>query len=147
MSLDVYLISPEIQPEESSKIFIREDGQNKEISHSEWDKRFPGQEPLVVKESSHYVFCGNITHNLSKMANMAGLYEALWRPEELDITHAHQLIDILRDGLCLLKDAPVRFKALNPENGWGNYEGLVRFVEDYLKACEENPQAQIRVSR
>ena len=34
----------------------------------------------------------NITHNLSRMAQDAGIYHYLWRPEEMNITQAGQLI-------------------------------------------------------
>lgn len=30
---------------------------------------------------------------------------------------------------------------------WGHYEGLVSFVERYLNACIENPEAIVKVSR
>jgi len=38
-------------------------------------------------------------------------------------------------------------KKHNPKNGWGDYEGLVRFVKEYLKACIDYPDAEIKVSR
>lgn len=93
------------------------------------------------------VFWQNITHNLATMADNAGLYEALWRPEELGFLKAYELIPTLEAGLKRLKDSPEHYKKLNPENGWGSYEGLVAFVEQYLEACKENPDADIDVSR
>jgi hypothetical protein len=53
----------------------------------------------------------------------------------------------LRAGLELLRGDPERFKKHNPENGWGSYEGLIDFVENYLEACEEYPNADINISR
>lgn len=38
-------------------------------------------------------------------------------------------------------------KKFNPKNGWGSYGGLVKFVEDYLAACIENPTAKVSVWR
>ena len=93
------------------------------------------------------VYWANITHNLNKMAMEAGIYEALWRPEELGITKAYQLIDPLWEGLELLKSDPERFEAFNAPNGWGTYPNLVDFVEKYLTACRENPDAEIGISR
>ena len=93
------------------------------------------------------IYDRNITHNLNKMAEEAGIYKHLWRPEELGITEAWQLVEPLRAGLALLMAEPGRFKALNPPNGLGSYEGLVEFVNDYLHACEENKEATVRVSR
>ena len=34
----------------------------------------------------------NITHNLNKMADAVGLYEVLWKPDEIGITTASQMI-------------------------------------------------------
>jgi len=38
------------------------------------------------------IFEANITHNLNRMAQAAGIYEALWCPDEIGITKAAQLI-------------------------------------------------------
>ena len=93
------------------------------------------------------VFEWNITHNLNTMADKADIYKALWRPEELNITQAWDLIDLLQSGLSSLLNFPDYYEKFNPENGWGDYQGLVRFVENYLKACRKYPNARIRVSR
>mgnify|MGYP001181008096 CR=1 FL=1 len=93
------------------------------------------------------VFSANVTHNLADMAHAAAIYEACWCPEERGITKAAQLIPLLKDGLRLLKADPEFFRKFNPKNGWGDYDGFVSWVEDYLAACEENPDADVRVSR
>ena len=98
-----------------------------------------------VRETT--IYDRNITHNLNKMADEAGIYKHLWRPEEIEITKAAQLIEPLREGLSLLLSDPERFKKFDPENKWGDYDGLVNFVREYLAACEENPNASVRVSR
>lgn len=149
MSLDVWLKLEGVQVQiEEPRIFIRENGENRQITRAEWDERFPGREPYTVAtEDDETVYDANITHNLNKMAGEAGIYEALWRPEEIGITHAHQLIEPLRAGLALLQDDPERFRQFNPENGWGHYDGLVRFVANYLAACEQSPSATVHISR
>ncbi len=93
------------------------------------------------------VYDRNITHNLTEMADEAGIYKHLWRPEELFIFHAMDLIAPLKEGLSKLKADPERFKKFNPPNGWGSYENLVEFVEDYIVACVKNPDATITISR
>lgn len=93
------------------------------------------------------IYTDNITHNLNTMAGEAGIYEHLWRPDEIGITKAGELIEPLKVGLALLKSDPERFKAFNPKNGWGTYDGLVGFVVDYLAACEKDPDADIEISR
>lgn len=90
------------------------------------------------------VYESNITHNLTTMAAGAGIYEHLWRPEEIGIKNAHQLIQPLRDGLVKLQENREKFSELyNPENGWGNYSTLVSFVSKYLEACEKYPKAEV----
>lgn len=93
------------------------------------------------------VYNANITHNLGSMAEAAGIYEHLWRPGEIGITKASQLIEPLRVGLALLESDPERFKKFDSPNGWGLYKYFVPFVRRYLKACVESPDADVRVSR
>jgi hypothetical protein len=92
------------------------------------------------------VFSENITHNLSRMAKEAGIYEVLWHPERGSYQKAEQIIPILREGLKLLESDPARFEKFNSPNGWGMYEHFVPFVKSVLAACEEFPDADIRVS-
>lgn len=94
----------------------------------------------------HY-YDANITHNLVEMADAAGIYKALWRPEEIGITKASQLIEPLEKGLALLLADPDKYKQFDSPNGWGLYVNFVPFVQRYLNACKEYPHAIIRVSR
>jgi hypothetical protein len=93
------------------------------------------------------IYTANITHNLNEMADAAGIYKHLWRPDEIGITKAWQLIEQLRDGLDRLKSNPEHYKQFDSPNGWGTYESFVPFVEKYLQACIENPESDVVVSR
>ncbi len=93
------------------------------------------------------VFDTNITHNLNKMADEAGIYYALWRPEEKGWKEGKDIIEVLEKGLKELKNRPEHYKKFDAENGWGTYEHFVPFVEEVLKACKEYPDAEIEVSR
>jgi len=68
----------------------------------------------TVRES---LYESNITHNLTTMAEQAGLYKFIWRPEETHVTQAADLIKPLQKGLKLLKSDRARFEKFNPENG------------------------------
>ena len=139
MSLDVYLTLEDTRGIGiGSGIFIREDGQVKEIGYTD-------HEPLIYDTNEAY--SANITHNLNKMAGEAGIYKHLWRPDEIDISTAKELIKPLQEGLKVLRDDPDRFKVFNPSNGWGSYDVLVGFVKNYLAACEQYPEAVVSVSR
>lgn len=93
------------------------------------------------------VYDANITHNLNKMAEAAGIYKHLWRPDEIGVTKARELIEPLTVGLAKLKADPDHFEQFNSPNGWGKYEHFVPFVAKYLAACIENPDAEVMVSR
>lgn len=148
MSLDVYLTQPGVGMPRGSGIFVRQGGSIVEITRAEWDAAFPGREPTSVEDNEgDEVFSANITHNLGKMATAAGIYDHLWRPDEHGITKAGELIAPLSDGLIRLRADPARFEALNPENGWGSYANFVPWVERYLSACEQYPDATVSVSR
>lgn len=122
MSLSVYLISKEID--------------KKECLHcgSTYDHR-------------NELFWANITHNLGGMAEEAGIYKHLWRPEEIGITTASELIEPLTNGLNAMKSDPKRFKKFSADNEWGTYEQFIPWIADYLCACIENPDAEINISR
>ena len=149
MSLDVYLKSDGIEQPvfRPGAIFIREEGQQREITRAEWDEKFPGAEPRTVAYIDEYVYDANITHNLNAMAAEAKIYKCLWRPDENGIEKAEQLIEPLQAGLTLLVNEPERFQAFNSSNGWGSYDGLVLFVGEYLDACQKYPSAVVSVSR
>lgn len=158
MSLDVYLKIPGYQQPQASHsgIFVRENGQTVEVSEAEWMLRNSDflargvPEPARVtpsEEESDIVFTANITHNLGKMAEEAGIYECLWRPEEVNITKADQLIEPLSRGLRIMKRDPERFESSNPPNGWGSYSGFVPWIERYLIACITYPEAEVSVWR
>lgn len=152
MSLDVYLqVKDVVVYKEDFDICIRENGRTRKISRQEWNERFPDRQPFVVpQDDDHYtntVFSANITHNLGNMADEAGIYMHLWRPDEIGIKTASELIEPLRNGLKLLKSDKDRFSEFNPKNRWGDYDGLVEFVQEYLQACEKYPDAEVSVWR
>ena len=93
------------------------------------------------------VYDSNITHNLNRMAEAAGIYKHLWRPDEIGITKAEQLIAPLSEGLDKLQANPDFYRTFDSPNGWGKYEHFVPFVQKYLAACRENPGAKVEVSR
>jgi hypothetical protein len=97
--------------------------------------------------NEHCVLDVNITHNLNTMADAAGIYKALWRPEEIGAERAKDVADLLRVGLVNLKASPWKYVQYNDEDGWGTYEQFIPFVEEVLEACDQYPSARIRVSR
>lgn len=103
-------------------------------------------------EKDEEVYWANITHNLTNMAGSSGLHLAIWRPSELlnlnseNNARAKDIVSFLEKGLICLKEKPRYFENFNPSNGWGSYDFFVSFVENYLNACKEYPEAIVRVS-
>jgi len=80
------------------------------------------------------------------MADQAGIYKALWRPDENGYEKASDIVPVLEKGLKNLKEKPDYFMKFNAPNGWGTYEHFVPFVEEVLDACKKYPNAIIWVS-
>ena len=113
------------------------------------------------------VYSANITHNLNKMADKAGLYQALWRPYQLkqgyniskddheaeykfearNPVKATEIIDIIEKGLKDMKTRPEYYKKFNSSNGWGTYEHFIPWIEKYLKALKEYPESFVECDR
>jgi hypothetical protein len=98
-------------------------------------------------ESGEEVYWANITHNLGRMATEADLYDVVWRPEEVGVETAGDLIGPLRAGILRMREGRERFEKFEASNGWGRYENFVPWLERYLRACEESPEARVRASR
>lgn len=85
-----------------------------------------------------YLFDG-ITYNLSPMFREATGH----RFADLDGMTGAQAFTILRRGLVELVSSPDVYKALNPENGWGDYEGLVDVMAKAVVTAVSNPDAVV----
>lgn len=121
----------------------------------------------TLEPKQEKVYSANITHNLGDMADEAGIYEALWRPhrlkegynipeddydaeyafEEANPPKANEIIPVLEKGLADLKARPKHYEKFNSSNGWGMYDNFVPFVENYLNALKQYPDADIDIWR
>ena len=128
MSLDVYLYGPE------------------ELTACEC-RCACGERHSHDHMSKPTLFGANYTHNGTAMADAAGIYAAVWRPDENGITHAAQLIEPLRVGIAAMEADPARFVAVEPPNKWGSFASFLPWCKEYLAACEANPTATVEVSR
>jgi hypothetical protein len=99
---------------------------------------------LLIQKIS-IVFEGTISQNIEPMAIEAGLGDYLWCPYSLGARKAYHLIEPLKQGLGRLMIDPTRYKKLNPKNDSTTYDLFVDFVQEYLYACINNPDAEISV--
>ena len=88
-----------------------------------------------------------ITHNLGRMAEEAGIYKAIWRPEEIGIERAEQLIPLLQAGYTKLAADPGYYKQFDAPNKWGVYDDFLPFVKSYLDACKKFPKTRVFAER
>jgi hypothetical protein len=128
MSLDVYLEVPRVW----------EDGEHR--CNCEWCGHGGSRETTQV-------FWRNTTHNHGAIADALGCYDAVWRPDENGISKAAQLIEPLRAAVDEITGNHTAYVHLNPPNGWGSVDSFTGFLRAYLAACEEHPDADVRVSR
>ena len=99
------------------------------------------------REFAETFYSANITHNLIPMAEEAGIYAIVWRPEENGIEKALQLVEPLKKAINEMAADVPRFKAHDSENGWGLYKHFLPWLVELLAACESYPNAIPRVSR
>jgi len=86
----------------------------------------------------------NITHNVTPMWGEAGVFDALY---ESNGDTAEKYLDVLYKGYVDMLNCPEIYKALNPANGWGTYEGALEFLRKWIEECERHPKAKIHVCR
>ena len=134
MSLDVYLIGKTTEEPCQSQFYCQDCDQAHTFEHT--------------RKVTEQFFDANITHNLGKMAEEAGIYTHLWHPENLpnQPVKAKDLIEPVAAGLALMKADPNRFKKHNAPNGWGLYEHFIPWIERYLAALREFPEADVHTS-
>lgn len=106
-------------------------------------------------ESEHWT--ANITHNLNTMAHaipvMFGdvpttLYYACWRPEEIGAGTVADILPMIIQGIHYMVDHRKELLQYNPENGWGDYNGFMKFLLNYKQALEDNdPECAVTTYR
>ena len=150
MSLDITLRMDDAPPAKINEdvIYLRRDGRAVRISRQDWEEiDRSGIEPVTLCAPRGVVYHGNITHNLTTMAERAGLYRAMWRPAEVNARVAADMIPNLEAGIVRLEADPDRFREFTPPNKWGSYETLLTVAKEYLAACRQYPDAIIEVDR
>lgn len=97
------------------------------------------------------VYENNIYDDLAIMAkqvhlnNGKTLYDIIWHPYKNGIIYAKQLCILLDTSYNILKSDKPKYKQFNPKNKMGSFTGLCSFIDDYKKACLDNPESEIQV--
>ena len=85
----------------------------------------------------------NCTYNVSPM-----FYKALPFDDGIrgiEGLRGEEALEPLRGGVKAMEDNPDEYKAMNPENGWGSYEGALDTLRELVKWCVEHPKATFRI--
>lgn len=96
-----------------------------------------GEHPAEVWDGPNY------TYNVAPMYRLALSDDNGIR--SIDGKRADGCVPILKHAICVMEASPDQFRALNPENGWGNYEGALKILKQLLDACQKMPKATMRV--
>jgi hypothetical protein len=88
---------------------------------------------------------GNYTSNVAPMWRKA-IGDNLGRTIDM-LPFASTVQPILAKGIKRMRANPDEYRAMNSENGWGNYEGALAFLEEIEHACRNYPMARVRASR
>lgn len=86
------------------------------------------------------IYSAQIPGDLRHLAQSVGVYRAVWMPQQISASRASHLIGPLRDGLIKLQSSPDFYAAEEARE-------LARFLAEYLAACEQNPDADVRVTQ
>jgi hypothetical protein len=76
----------------------------------------------------------------------------MWRAAGVDLAECHgrpaaQVAEGLMGALAAMDDDPDRFRAMDPPNGWGDFDGCRTYLRKILAACLLMPSGYVFVSR
>ena len=113
---------------------------------------------LTGELDGHPVHLGewNFTHNCNDMANAAldpnyqqqGVFDEVFRPQteswwkRLNGTTGPALLEQIITGLLA---NPAKYRAMNPDNGWGDYDSFLGVLQEMLDASRKYPSAKWEV--
>jgi hypothetical protein len=86
----------------------------------------------------------NITHNLTRMWQEAGIYDALYNSKGKT---AKEVLPTLEDGLKLMISDPERFKKFDSDNGWGLYKNALPWLAELVVEFKQYPDGVIDISK
>lgn len=101
-----------------------------------WD--FSMSRSFTVKDGLNY------TYNVSSMYYDEDVFGESGIAK-LDGMSGKEAISVITKALNGLHSDPNKFRAMNPENGWGSYKGALKVVCELLDWCIDEPNATIRV--
>ncbi|RKN61884.1 hypothetical protein D7231_31930 [Streptomyces klenkii] len=97
-----------------------------------------GPEPVEIELAD----IGNYTSNVGRM-----WVDALGhRLADLKDRTARDCIDALTRAVAAMESDPAKYEAMNPPNGWGDYDGALNYLRRLRDACLAHPNATVHIS-
>lgn len=83
--------------------------------------------------------------------NMTSNVAPMWREAGCDLRDlkgvlAWRAVDSLSAAIDNMTNYPADYRKMEPANGWGDYEGCLKFLTEIRDACRKYPTAEIGVS-
>jgi hypothetical protein len=97
-----------------------------------------GKEPAPRED--YTILDWNYTSNCAPMWRKAGADLA-----EFDGKPAGECAPILAAAITAMENDPDTYRAMNPENGWGDYDSLMRALRRLLEGFRSEPHMRVRV--
>jgi hypothetical protein len=97
-----------------------------------------------------------VDHHVHDVGNYTSNVSAMWRSalggrdlgELCDATEqAGGLVPLLDTAIDGMRADPAAYRAMNPANGWGCYEGALEYLQRLRLGCRLHPDAKVYVSR
>ena len=90
------------------------------------------------------IYDTNVTYNLADM-----YYKCIDKEKgfkKLDGMNCKEALPIINRAIQDMLNNANEYRKLNPKNGWGSYEGLLKALQEMRNCCENNPDGIINVS-
>ena len=99
--------------------------------------------------------CGHNPDEFPLDWNYTSNVAPMWRkamPETNGLAGMHDMkasaaADVLRRGIAAMEGDPGPYRAMNPENGWGDFDSQLERLKELLGWMERNPEATVGISR
>jgi len=91
-------------------------------------------------DMSHTVYSGNYTHNVSPMWHRAGCLDVLYESRGAAVP---DVLPVLEAALIAMRSEPDAYRAMNPPNGWGSYDGAIAWLDRLVSECRVNPRCTV----
>lgn len=97
---------------------------------------------ITVRKYCPSILDINYTFNVSPMFRLALGGDGI---KQLNDLSRNECIELLQDGIKHMEQNPQIYKKLNPENGWGDYEGALDVLVKILEALQHSEDTYVNI--